>query len=244
MREAEVGKRDNQDRFDRIYSGKALPYHELVVREDVEGNLPAALRDIVDLSGRTVVEMGAGTGRVTKIVAAAAARVLAFDRSPHMLDRAREYLADEVMRCVTLAAADNDAIPLPNGSADAVIEGWSFGHTVTRTEAGWKDRAEVLLAEAARLLRPGGTMIIIETLGTGARIPSPPGTILPRYYAWLEQERGFTARWIRTDYLFESLDKARELVEFFFGSMVPHEIRPDGTVLVPECTGLWWRRKA
>jgi SAM-dependent methyltransferase len=148
--------------------------------------------------------MGAGTGRVTKIVASTAARVLAFDRSPHMLDRARELLAGEVTRNVTLAAAENDAVPLPDGCADIVIEGWSFGHTVT-----------------------------------GSRAPTPPGTVLPRFYAWLENDRGFTARWIRTDYVFESLDKARELVEFFFGSMVEHEIRPDGSVLVPECTGLW-----
>jgi ubiquinone/menaquinone biosynthesis C-methylase UbiE len=238
-----VGAAGDKDWFDSIYNAKAAEYHELVRREDADAHLPAALNEIADFTGKTVVELGAGTGRVTKIVASAAARVLAFDRSTHMLDRARQYLAGELARNVSLAAAENDAVPLPAGYADIVIEGWSFGHAVTESEAGWQERADILLAETMRLLKQGGTAILIETLGTGARTPSPPGAVLPRFYAWLEQERGFSARWIRTDYLFESVDKARELVEFFFGSMGEHEGHPDGSVLVPECTGLWWRRK-
>ena len=65
----------------------------------------------------------------------------------------------------------------------------------------------------------------------------------PPFYSWLEDAGGFQKKWVRTDYLFESLDHARELVEFFFGEMVDHEVLPSGEVMVPECTGIWWRRK-
>ena len=44
-------------------------------------------------------------------------------------------------------------------------------------------------------------------------------------------------------YLFESRARARELVEFFFGEMVDHEVLPSGEVVVPECTGIWWKGK-
>ena len=82
------------DHFDRIYREHADEYHELVMREDHEGRLLPAILSAVDLRGRDVVELGAGTGRVTALVAPLAARVRAFDRSTAMLERAARYLAD------------------------------------------------------------------------------------------------------------------------------------------------------
>jgi SAM-dependent methyltransferase len=231
------------DHFTQIYRHRARDYHELVTREDAHGNLGAALAGIARFDGTTVVEMGAGTGRVTRLLAGLGARVLAFDRSRPMLDVAAGWLRGEVAARVTLAEADNRRIPLPDGSADAVVEGWSFGHTVMDADGAWKEAAAGLISETMRLLRPGGTAILIETLGTGFRAPEPPGPIFPLFFKWLEGEQGFTRHWIRTDYVFETAAKARELVPFFFGQMVEHEVLPTGQVSVPECTGIWWKRK-
>jgi ubiquinone/menaquinone biosynthesis C-methylase UbiE len=231
--------KEADDRFVPIYDSRAAEYHELVSREDMDGNLPAALREIVDFGGKTVVEVGAGTGRITAIVAPIAGRVMAFDRSRHMLDRAADVLSG--FRNVSLAAADNLSVPLPDGSADIVVEGWSFGHSVTAAGTEWKKAAERLVEETGRLLSAGGTAIVVETLGTGFRVPTPPGDLLPAFYAWMEREKGFQMKWIRTDYLFENLSKAKELVEFFFGEMMDHEVLPSGQVVVPECTGIWWK---
>ena len=228
--------------FDPIYSRHAGEYHELVTREDMQGNLVSALRQIVDFRAKTVVELGAGTGRITKIIAPMAGRVLAFDRSRHMLQQAAAYLSDDLRSNVTLAEADNRRVPLPDGAADIVIEGWSFGHTVVQGGDAWKAAAEAILAETSRLLKRGGTAILIETLGTGFRSPQPPGPVLPLFYSWLERERGFALKWVRTDYTFESQEKARTLVEFFFGRMVEHDVRDTGEVIVPECTGIWWKK--
>jgi hypothetical protein len=139
--------------------------------------------------------------------------------------------------------ADNGSVPLGAGSADVLLEGWSFGHTVSDAEERWREAAEELLSETMRLLAPGGTAIIIETLGTGVRTPSAPGRILPLFFDYLEREKGFTAEWVRTDYQFESVAKARELMQFFFGQMGEHDVLPSGEVVVPECTGIWWKRK-
>ena len=158
-----------------------------------------------------------------------------------MLDRARAYLSEETRGNVLLAEADNLAVPLPDSSADVLVEGWSFGHSVSREGRDWKNAAEEVLAEGLRLVKPGGVLILIETLGTGCRTPHPPGPVLPLFFSWLEHERGFALKWIRTDYLFESAAKARELVEFFFGQMVEHEVLSSGQVVVPECTGIWWK---
>ena len=231
------------DHFDKIYGTRAHDYHELVSREDMQGNLPRALSQIADFSGKTVIELGAGTGRVTRILAPLAGRVLAFDRSPQMLERARAYLSVEIRRNVLLAEADNLAVPLPDSSAEILVEGWSFGHSVSREGGDWKKAAEEVVAESLRLVKPGGALILIETLGTGCRTPHPPGPSLPLFFSWLQNECGFATRWCRTDYLFESLEKARELVEFFFGQMAEHKVLASGQVVVPECTGIWWKLK-
>jgi ubiquinone/menaquinone biosynthesis C-methylase UbiE len=238
-----VGRGKTDDHFDPIYLQRASDYHELVIREDAEGNLGSALAEAADFSGTTVVELGAGTGRVTRLLAAMAGKVLAFDRSRPMLDVAAGYLGDAVRRNVTLATADNRSVPLADNAADIVVEGWSFGHTVCLADEEWKDAATQIVEESMRLLKPGGTLILIETLGTGFRSPRAPGPILPQFFSWLETERGFAHKWIRTDYTFETLGKTRELVPFFFGQMVDHEVLPSGQVRVPECTGLWWKRK-
>jgi ubiquinone/menaquinone biosynthesis C-methylase UbiE len=160
-----------------------------------------------------------------------------------MLERARAYLSEEIRRNVRVAEADNRAVPLPDASADVLIEGWSFGHSVTREGSDWKEAGEELLAECMRLVRPGGTLILVETLGTGHRAPHPPGPHLPLFFSWLQDECGFALKWIRTDYLFESLAIAHDLMEFFFGQMVDHEVLASGQVVVPECTGIWWKQR-
>ena len=86
----------------------------------------------------------------------------------------------------------------------------------------------LVLAEDEHLLRPGA---------------EAPGAVLPVFYGYLEKQLGFTARWIRTDYRFPSLSEARRLVELFFGQMVDYELSEEGDVIVPECAGIWWKRR-
>lgn len=230
--------------FDLIYAHHAAEYHELVSREDWQGNLPRALFAAADFEDRNVVELGAGTGRITALIAGKARHVHAFDKFQSMLDHAGRVIAEQGISNVTFAAADNRAVPLADSSADIVVEGWSFGHTVIEGGAAWRGAAEGLIRESERLLKPGGTLILIETLGTGVRMPAAPGPILPVFFGLLERQLGFRAEWIRTDYRFPSLTEARRLVQFFFGAMTDHDLTAGGEVIVPECTGIWARQKS
>jgi SAM-dependent methyltransferase len=234
------------DHFDRIYREHAEEYHALVMREDYEGRLLPAILSAVDLRGRDLIEMGAGTGRVTALVAPLAARVRAFDRSPAMLERAARYLAGLPglpTGRVSLAQCENTAVPLPDACTDAVVEGWSFGHVVVDAGERWETAARALLDESFRLLRPGGTLVVIETLGTGRARPAAPHPALARWYAWLEGPRAFSSARIRTDYRFLSADEADRLTGLFFGERFACEPGPKGTAVLPECTGIWWKRK-
>jgi hypothetical protein len=69
--------------------------------------------------------------------------------------------------------------------------------------------------------------------------PAPPSRELAEYYAWLEEEQGFTRDAIRTDYLFASVDEAAAVTGFFFGAGFAERVRAEGWTRVPECTGIW-----
>lgn len=104
----------------------------------------AALVGQLRLSGaRLVVDVGAGTGALLRAIrlAAPAARTLALDASAGMLGVAR------ARRGATTLLADALSLPLVTGCADAVILAYVLFHLA--------DPA-VALAEAARVLLPGG----------------------------------------------------------------------------------------
>lgn len=228
------------DHFQTIYNHHADRYDQLVSREDYQSNILPALCRLRPLDGLRVAEFGAGTGRLTRLLAPHVARVHAFDASPHMLEQATIRLKRMRRDNWSVAVADNRAIPLPGGLADIAIEGWSFGHLVRWYPGTWRDELDSAIAEMKRVLSPGGTTIIIETLGTGRETPQPPHEGLAACYAHLENHHGFSTTWIRTDYRFESPTEAESLVRFFFGDDLADQIAARQQAIVPECTGIWW----
>jgi hypothetical protein len=69
--------------------------------------------------------------------------------------------------------------------------------------------------------------------------PAPPTPGLANYYAWLENEWGFSRQQIQTDYQFWDLDEAIELANFFFGAELADKVRENNWVRLPEWTGVW-----
>jgi ubiquinone/menaquinone biosynthesis C-methylase UbiE len=222
-----------------IYARHADRYHRLVMREDHEGRLLPALQAIRSLDGLEVVELGAGTGRLTSLLAPLARRVWALDASAHMLSRAALTLRERQIGNVHLVAADHRALPIAMSSSDLAIAGWSLCYLVVDHPFDWREQLGRGLSEMRRVLRPGGTIVLVETLGTDHEAPQREG-LLSDYYAVLEQA-GFRSSWIRTDYCFGSLVEAEAQVRFFFGDDLADQVVEGGSVILPECTGLWWQ---
>ena len=110
----------------------------------------AWLADRLELRpGRVVVDVAAGTGKLTRLLVPTGARVVAIEPLAEM----RAVLREVVPEAEALEATA-EALPLPNDFADAVTVAAAF-HWFRRDEA---------LAEFARVLRPGGRLAIVYNL--------------------------------------------------------------------------------
>lgn len=106
---------------------------------------PAAVRWALSraASGMRVLDLGAGTGKLTETLLALGADVVAVEPDPAMLAELRRVLPAARAR-----AGNAEAIPLPDASVDAVVAGNALH---------WFDMA-VAGPEIARVLRPGGVL--------------------------------------------------------------------------------------
>jgi SAM-dependent methyltransferase len=110
---------------------------------------PGILDLLAPVRGGLVLELGCGSGALTRHLLAAGLRVIATDASPDMLDLARAALGESAdLRRLTLPGD-----PLP--PADAVV---SVGHVLSYLP----DAADIetALAGAADALRPGGVLAV------------------------------------------------------------------------------------
>jgi len=222
-----------------IFQNQAPKYDVLVSREDYQQNLLPALTKITPFHGKRVVEFGAGTGRVTCLLAPIVESIVAFDSSDPMLKVVEEALREQKLDNWRLAVADHRHVPAASGMAQIAISGWSICCLAVYSGENWVRNLDEGLHEMKRVVEPDGMIVIIETLGTGFSSPHAPDG-LKAYYGRLA-EKGFRTTWIRTDYRFQSMEEARDLTTFFFGYEPVAAIRnsQDGFVL-PECTGIWW----
>lgn len=222
-----------------IYLEHAPEYEQLVAREDYEGNILRALQRIVPLSNLRVIDLGAGTGRLACLVAPFVKSVIALDASVPMLRIAAGKLRTSGLKEWLAAAAEHRALPLAMGDANLIVSGWSASYVASWNPEIWREAAEEWYAEARRVLRVDGLIILFESLGTGNESPQRLPHV-ENFYDWLD-EKGFSSDWIRTDYRFESSETADRLTGFFFGEEMKQYIKRGESVTLPECTGIWWK---
>lgn len=96
------------------------------------------------------LEVAAGTGVITAVVAPRVGRLIATDYTDGMLARLRTRVAETGLANVECAAADIYALPCPAGSFDLVVAG-NVLHLVPDLPGA--------LAALRRVLRPGGTLV-------------------------------------------------------------------------------------
>jgi ArsR family transcriptional regulator len=103
-----------------------------------------------------VADLGAGEGALTLLLARFCEEVSAVDLSPRMLGTLREAAETAgVGERVRTLDGDLAALPLGDGEMDAVFISQALHHAADPAAA---------LAEAARVLRPGGRLLLLDLL--------------------------------------------------------------------------------
>ncbi len=118
--------------------------------------LKEALAEVLDPQGKTIVDVGCGDGAIVRHLARHGANAIGVEVSDARLARAR---AKAEGQC-TYSVGRGESLPFGDASADAVLYVNSFHHLPA-------DAMEKALLEAARVLKAGGQLIVIEPVAAG-----------------------------------------------------------------------------
>jgi SAM-dependent methyltransferase len=154
----------------------------------VEIILGCLARGAVPIADQQVLDLGCGTGNYMVELLPHIATITGIDISHDMLDRARAKLSHEIDGGqVVLNNEDVRSLPYEDDSFDAVICIQLLHHLRDAASDGWAEH-EAVLGEAARVLRPGGVLV----LGTSSRVQLRDGYW---YYALITRAADTLAAW-------------------------------------------------
>ncbi len=105
------------------------------------------------LDGRAILDIGCGSGTLAKALAAEGAVVTGIDPGEEALARARSNVPD-----ARFEAASAEALPFADGSFEGAVMLNALHHAPDPDQA---------LSEAARILRGGGRLVVVEPLAEG-----------------------------------------------------------------------------
>lgn len=147
-------RRARADQAARYFSTHAATWDRVRAMHVAEEKVEAAVAEaLADRPYRSVLDVGTGTGRMLELLAPAAERALGIDQSPPMLGMARARLERAGLRRVQLRQGDIYALPVERGGFDLVVL-----HQVLH----YLDDPSRALREAARALRPGGRLLVVD----------------------------------------------------------------------------------
>jgi ubiquinone/menaquinone biosynthesis C-methylase UbiE len=118
----------------------------------VFGTLERDVNALGDVAGLDVVELGCGTAYLSAWLAKRGARPVGVDPTPAQLATAREMQQEFNLEFPLVEAVAED-VPLPDASFDLAVS--EYGASIWADPKRW-------IAEAARLLRPGGRLVFLR----------------------------------------------------------------------------------
>jgi SAM-dependent methyltransferase len=167
---------------------------------DRAGHVLTAMRAVAPWAGRTIVDLGCGTGYWLRRYAEQAARVLGIEPDPALRTAAAQSAAD--LENTEVLAGSAEHIPLPDASVDVVHARFAYFFP-PGTDAG--------LTEVLRVLRPGGCLVAVDNdyrwgefaLLLAAAAVQPPLRTAAAVDAWW-RDRGAARHEVRSELRFAS----------------------------------------
>lgn len=192
---------------------------------DPDELIEAFMNRLAPMDGRVVADIGAGGGFHAVRYAARAFHVHAIEPAPRMLTQLHRRIAGEpdaaLVGRVSVLAAGAESIPLPDSSVDVIHSRFAY---FFGPESEHVRSCDPGIAEALRILRPGGRIFIIDNdlregdFATFLRefgYASEPGLAdrLDAFWAG----RGFTATTVMSEWRAASRKALARVVAMEFG---------------------------
>lgn len=231
----------------RRTSFEAVAQAYAAFRPDYPGDAVAWLVDVEPAAGRRVLDLGAGTGKLTARLRDLGHEVVAVDPSAGMLAELRAAVPG-----VETREGSAEALPLPDASFDAVTVAQAWH---------WFDAGRAA-AECARVLRPGGTLGIawhvrdervpwVEELsllvgrpgdfassdwGAPLELPAPFGPVQRRLFGYEQRLTPQGLRALAGSWSYVALRDDRDAVLDAVEELGRRVAGPDGTLVLPHRT--------
>ena len=175
-----------KDLYSRIVEIDEASLRTIAEVLEVRGRHPqqVAIRDaylhgLGDLTEQRVLDVGCGTGVITRELArrvGPTGRVTGVDPSPVLIEVAERLRDDDDLDWSSFGVQDGRALPFPDGSFDLTTAITVLCHV--------PERAEVL-RELARVTRPGGTVLIMDGEYAANQVEHPDRALTARIVdAW------------------------------------------------------------
>jgi SAM-dependent methyltransferase len=147
-------KQQRADLASAYFRENAAQWHRIRSLYVDEREVEAALTEIVAAADpRDLLDIGTGTGRMLEILAPRVEHALGIDQSREMLSVARVNLEQAGLANARVRRDDMYQLALPDASFDAVVI-----HQVLH----YADRPAAAIAEAARVLRAHGILVLVD----------------------------------------------------------------------------------
>ena len=122
---------------------------------DPDRKVLAALERIVPLSGKRIADVGTGIGHYPMLLARRTARTYGIESEPSLLAEARRRAVDSHQPNIRIVEGAPTSLPLRDGAVDIVLT----------SLIDPEDGSMGAIAEARRVLRPGGRLVVIGHYG-------------------------------------------------------------------------------
>lgn len=180
---------------------------------DPDRKVLGALERIVPLSGKRIADVGTGIGHYPMLLARRTGRTYGIESDPRLLAEARRRAAEAHQPNIRIVEGAANRLPLRDGAVDIVLSG-----TIEPDDHSLPE-----VAEALRVLRPGGRLIVIGYYGRDdmARLLEPEVVAHAREATqrrtgwWLRH--GFKIKVVHVKLDLRDQDAAHELLPRLYG---------------------------